>query len=321
MAIANHNQASDVFPWILQVFHIILVSAGIFLPQTTLSTTYVLPPKMIQRTRHRSNGCNYIVNPMAIQTRTVQVKARAAKADVASGLRPTRRRTRSASQSPTGKSVTAHLAALNLPGLRFDGDLKVLGPEGRKVHDDDHDLEARATITLDDDTPPDSPVGMEDGTPTFTQISDTTSIAKPTRQVVRIAESTPSPPAAERPNKTDERVVRGSVLKNPSPVPPVLDEPLKARVLPRGLEQGRNYVIDRTNKLYIVEDENGQETRFHVEDFVGLFPSWPIIEMSIAPTGTTKDERMKSFVRCVAALLAEIKHVDENAAIAPYQHL
>ena len=103
--------ARSLFLPILQVLHIILVSAGIFLPQPTLSTTYVLPPKTIQRARHWSTGSNHIVDPMAIQTRTVLGKARAAKADVASGLRPTRHRTRSASQSPTGKSVTAHLAA------------------------------------------------------------------------------------------------------------------------------------------------------------------------------------------------------------------
>jgi hypothetical protein len=96
-----------------------------------------------------------------------------------------------------------------------------------------------------------------------------------------------------------------------------MDEPRKTGTLLRELEQGNNYVIDRPNKLYIVYDETGQESRFHVEDFVGLFPSWPIIELSIAPTGSTKDERMMNFVRCFAALLAEIKHVDDSAAIAP----
>ncbi len=85
----------------------------------------------------------------------------------------------------------------------------------------------------------------------------------------------------------------------------------------KGLEQGNNYFINRQNKIYIVYDENERESRFQVEDFVGLFPSWPIIEMLIVPTGNNKDERMTNFVRCFASLFAEIQYVDNTAAIAP----
>ena len=119
---------------------------------------------------------------------------------------------------------------------------------------------------------------------------------KPAQQVVLITESSPSPPASKTPSTSSDRVARGSILKNPSPVPPVMDDPRTTGTPLRGLEQGNNYVIDRPNKLYIVYDETGQESRFHVEDFVGLFSSWPIIELSIAPTGSTKDERMTNFV-------------------------
>jgi hypothetical protein len=89
------------------------------------------------------------------------------------------------------------------------------------------------------------------------------------------------------------------------------------RLTLKGLEQGTNYIINRQNKMYIVHDENKQESRFHVEDFVGLFPLWPIIEMLIAPTGSTKDERMTNFVQCFASLFAEIKYLNDTAAIAP----
>jgi hypothetical protein len=92
---------------------------------------------------------------------------------------------------------------------------------------------------------------------------------------------------------------------------------LRADSLSGDFEQGNNYTIDRSNRLYIVYDENGQESRFHVKEFVGLFPSWPIIEMSIAPAGNTKDERMTSFVRCFTSLFAEIQYVDDSADIAP----
>jgi len=255
------------------------------------------------------SGSNLLT--MAIQTRTSSVKAQAAKADVPAAIHKTRRKTRSSSQSPTGKSVTAHLAALNLPGLRFDGALTILGQDdGRKDQDDGRDLEVPTIYTPDDPTPPDSPVGVEDGI-------SATPIDKPAQQVVRIADDSPPLPAVESPSTSIDGVARGSALKNPSPTPQAVDEPPTTRKLLRGQEQGSNYVIDRPHKLYIVYDETGQESRFHVEDFVGLFPSWPIIELSIIPTGNTKDERMTNFVRCFAALLAEIKHVDASAAIAP----
>jgi len=247
---------------------------------------------------------------MAVHTRTSTGRTRSTKAGVPPVILPNRRKTRSASQSPTGKSVTAHLADLNLPGLRFDGALTVLGHHGHKDQDDDLEQEVLAIDTHDDSAPPDSPVGVEDGL-------STTLIEKSAQQVVRITEQSHSPPAFESPSTLVDRVTRGSILKNPSPESTEADESPKMRKPARGLEQGNNYVIDRPNKLYIVYDEDGHETRFHVEDFVGLFPSWPIIEMSIVPTGSTKDERMTNFVRCFAALLTEIKYVDGSAAIAP----
>ncbi len=58
-------------------------------------------------------------------------------------------------------------------------------------------------------------------------------------------------------------------------------------------------------------------TKFHVKDFAGLFPVWPIVEFALAPSGTSKDERMTQCVQCVLALFGEILLVDEKAAIAP----
>ena len=99
-----------------------------FFSLPTANATSVLYPASV-------SGSN--LPTMAIQTRTAKVKASAAKADMSAAIHKTRRKTRSSSQSPTGKSVTAHLAALNLPSLRFDGALTVLGnDEGRKERDD-----------------------------------------------------------------------------------------------------------------------------------------------------------------------------------------
>jgi hypothetical protein len=106
----------------------------------------------------------------------------------------------------------------------------------------------------------------------------------------------------ESPTTLDDNTAPSSVLKNPSPMPakgdesPMTQAPSLGSLTLNGLEQGSDYVINRQNKMYIVYNENEQESRFHVEEFVGLFPSWPIIEMSIAPTGSTKDERMTNFV-------------------------
>ncbi len=72
--------------------------------------------------------------------------------------------------------------------------------------------------------------------------------------------------------------------------------PRRSETTLKGLEQGTNYIIDRSQKIYIAQDDNKQEQQFHVEDFIGLFPAWPIIEVSIIPTGSTKDERMTSFL-------------------------
>jgi hypothetical protein len=60
-----------------------------------------------------------------------------------------------------------------------------------------------------------------------------------------------------------------------------------------------------------------KEKCYHVEDFAGLYPVWPIIEFSMAPTGASKDERMNSFFMCIMGLLKEILHVDDMAMIAP----
>ncbi len=74
---------------------------------------------------------------------------------------------------------------------------------------------------------------------------------------------------------------------------------------------------DRSNLLYKVYSNDGmKESSYHVTNFAGLYPVWPIIEFSMTPTGEAKDECMTSFSKCVAALLGEILHVDDAAKIA-----
>ena len=81
------------------------------------------------------------------------------------------------------------------------------------------------------------------------------------------------------------------------------------------IEQGDGVIHNRANKL-LREVKSGHEAySFHIEDFTGLFPVWPILELAMLPTGQTKDEKMNKFVKCVTSLFGEILIVDEKAAI------
>jgi hypothetical protein len=77
-------------------------------------------------------------------------------------------------------------------------------------------------------------------------------------------------------------------------------------------------ILDKEQKLYRVYTDDGlKETAYHVVDFAGFYPIWPIVEFSMVPTGASKDERMVSFTKCVSALLGEMLYVDDTAMIAP----
>jgi hypothetical protein len=71
-------------------------------------------------------------------------------------------------------------------------------------------------------------------------------------------------------------------------------------------------IYDQYQKLYRVFSEDGmKKTAYHVTDFAGFYPVWPIIEFSMAPTGATKDKRMTLFIKCVRALLGEMLYVNK----------
>jgi hypothetical protein len=58
-------------------------------------------------------------------------------------------------------------------------------------------------------------------------------------------------------------------------------------------------------------------TSYHIAKFTGLYPVWPIIEFSMSPTRTLKNERMTSFIKCITALLGKMLYVNDMATIAP----
>jgi hypothetical protein len=81
----------------------------------------------------------------------------------------------------------------------------------------------------------------------------------------------------------------------------------------------RRMILDRHRKLLINLGEDGHNKAFHVENFIGLYPAWPILEVAILPTGNAKEERMKLFVKCITALFGEILYIDDTACIAPLE--
>ncbi len=84
-------------------------------------------------------------------------------------------------------------------------------------------------------------------------------------------------------------------------------------------DPSRRTILNKQSKLLINLGEDGQKKAFHVEEFVGLYPAWPIVEVAILPTGNAKEERMNMFVKCITALFGEILYVDDTACIPPLE--
>jgi hypothetical protein len=124
-----------------------------------------------------------------------------------------------------------------------------------------------------------------------------------------------------------------TVEAEPTPAAPTTSRRSTLQSAPTGVSQGSNSSIsdddtsqsknhikevhDHTNMLFWVFNNDGmKEISYHVSDFAGLYPIWPIIEFSMAPMGAAKDKRMNSFTKCVTALLGEILYIDDTAKIA-----
>ena len=91
-------------------------------------------------------------------------------------------------------------------------------------------------------------------------------------------------------------VTRQSILMSSSINAPADEEPEEYDASPP-TEGPPSKIHDRNQKLYQVFSKDGlRETAYHVTDFAGFYPVWPIVKFSMAPTGATKDERMTSFI-------------------------
>jgi hypothetical protein len=111
-----------------------------------------------------------------------------------------------------------------------------------------------------------------------------------------------------------------TVEAEPMPAAPTMSRRSILQSAPTGVSQGSNSSIsdddtsqsknhikgvhDRTNMLFWVFNNNGmKEISYHISDFAGPYPVWPIIKFSMAPMGAAKDKRMNLFTKCVTALL------------------
>ncbi len=124
-----------------------------------------------------------------------------------------------------------------------------------------------------------------------------------------VVENNPSPTATT----SSRRLILQSTAN-------ITSQSLNSSVSDNDVSQSKTHLKemhDRFNLLYKEYSDNGmKESSYHVTNFAGLYPIWPIIEFSMAPTGETKDDCMTSFSKCVVALLGEILYVDDTAKIA-----
>ena len=47
-------------------------------------------------------------------------------------------------------------------------------------------------------------------------------------------------------------------------------------------------IHNKTNKV-LKEIKGDHYIEFHIKDFAGLFPVWPIVEFALTPSGTSKN--------------------------------
>jgi hypothetical protein len=198
--------------------------------------------------------------------------------------------------------VNSHLAEINLPQTRFDNMLTALGraTETNAATEGDPEDEAPADKDEDDGVQPPSegpPVSGSTGSP-----------------MVRISEITESTPSTSNPAAT---TTTRSILRGTTPSETTRRTTTEAADYQTNDDPSNKMILDKQRKLLICLGEDGQTKEFHVEDFVGLYPAWPIVEVAISPTGNAKEERMNMFVKCITALFGEILYVDDTACIGP----
>jgi hypothetical protein len=127
-------------------------------------------------------------------------------------------------------------------------------------------LEYRHQKKTQKHAPYDSTVGVEEGIMVPILNKGTLPPEQQAQPVVRINDN-PTPSLLREGAVTlDDNTAPSFVLKKPSPAPakgdesPTTQAPSLGSLTLNSLEQGSDYVIDRQNKMYIVYNENEQES-------------------------------------------------------------
>jgi hypothetical protein len=241
-------------------------------------------------------------------------------------------------RSPKTSNVNNHLAEINRPITHLNNVLEALQPSRNSTpNDPNNNLDAPCDLTLQTDksgrmTTLNSPTGVDvqdralqapanNVSPQASNVTDTRS-TPPSRSVrINMTAITASSPEgiSQGMANSPKGVSRGRQLILMSSSTSVLatNEPEKYDAsLPTKGHTSKIY--DQDQKLYRVFSEDGmKKTAYHVTDFAGFYPIWPIVEFSMAPTGAMKDKQMTLFIKCVTALLGEMLYVDKTAMIAP----
>ncbi len=222
------------------------------------------------------------------------------------------------SGSTKENDTNSHIATINLNRERFDNALTTLGGASPRKNT----------------TPPESPMGPQDEQQDllFQAVLDFNEPAKETPQerigsTVRIDETPTSKAPALSPQAGQEattlmpeegmqlRLPQRPILRNSESIWP--QRQIETQPHEDTNDKDDGVILNRVNKLLREMKSRHEVDSYHVEDFAGLFPVWPIVELAMSPTGQTKDERMTQFVKCIIRLFGEILIVDEKAAIAP----
>jgi hypothetical protein len=213
------------------------------------------------------------------------------------------------SRSPRSVEVNTILADINLPQTRFKAILTVLGPEAER-----NDKTEANPAPPADNNPADEEV--DKANLSSNQISPSTSPnPDPTNNAtVRINETLESDPPMSNPMTATTPQAPRSILRGTPPAEMTDQNMTGPSDFQSTNNPSRRMILDRHCKLLINLGEDGHNKAFHVEDFIGLYPAWPIVEVAILPTEDAKEERMNMFVKCITALFGEILYIDDYTA-------
>jgi hypothetical protein len=164
-------------------------------------------------------------------------------------------------------------------------------------------------------TPLSSPTGVDQQPPSKNSIATTSKKIDSPQTRVRISDATEV--VENNPSPTATTTSGRSILQSTANI---MSQSLNSSVSDDDASQSKTHLKemhDHSNLLYKKYSDNGmKEWSYHVTSFAGLYPIWPIIEFSMAPTREMKDDHMTSFSKCVVALLAEILYVNDTTKIA-----